>query len=111
MEGASRYERDRETTQQNQDGPHCPDDVKGARQAGNFKNARSMGWGILGGTTRRWRNSPLWYCCPSTTYYGFYLAKFADFFRRKRAPLSQRTLRRKKIGRRSLGNDGQLPDS
>src|SRR5213078_2973907 len=52
--------------------------------------------GILGGTTRRWRNSTFWYCCPSTTYYGFYLAKFADFFRRKRAPLSQRTLRRKK---------------
>src|SRR5436190_3467797 len=52
MEGASRYEPDRETSQQNQDGPHCPDDVKSARQACNFKNARSMGLGDSGGNNQ-----------------------------------------------------------
>ena len=52
MEGASRCEPDRETTQQNQDGPHCPDDVKSARQAGNFKKRAPGGLGDSGGNNQ-----------------------------------------------------------
>src|SRR5213078_3005239 len=111
MEGASGYEPDRETTQQNQDGPHCPDDVKSARQPGNFKNARSMGLGDSGGNNQALEEQHILVLLPVHHLLRFLLSEVRRFLPPKACAVEPTHFTPEKISRRSPGNGGQFPNS